>query len=46
MNKKNKLFRTDDDGSHENGDRMFEECNGFDITQDSPQIVDGEDNSL
>lgn len=46
MNNKEGYVRTDNDGNHDNGDGIFEHCNDFEVSEDSSQRVDVNNNSL
>ncbi|XP_022849931.1 uncharacterized protein LOC111372026 [Olea europaea var. sylvestris] len=45
MNNEEEQDRADNDGNDDNGDGIFVDCNGFDVSEDSPRKVDDEVNS-
>ncbi|CAA2939136.1 Hypothetical predicted protein [Olea europaea subsp. europaea] len=45
MNNEEEQDRADNDGNDDNGDGIFVDCNGFDVSEDSPRRVDDEVNS-
>lgn len=42
MNSEGKNDRMDDDGNNVNGDGIFIDCNGFDVSDDNSRRIDGE----
>lgn len=45
MNNEEKQDQADSDGNDDNGDGIFVDCNGFDVSEDSPRRVDDKVNS-
>ncbi|XP_022875735.1 uncharacterized protein LOC111394204 [Olea europaea var. sylvestris] len=45
MNNEEEQDRANNDGNDDNGDGIFVDCNGFDVSEDSPRRVDDEVNS-